>query len=54
MFKGSYGHLKFDHFLPGFTCRRLGLLYLWQYVIQYIALQSSTAQLESQGINDFY
>ena len=40
-FSGFYGHLKFVHFLLGFTCRRLGLLYLWQYFIQYIALQSS-------------
>ena len=48
--RGWHWHLKFDHFLPVFTCRRLGLLYLWQYFLQHITLQRSRSSLERLSI----
>ena len=35
---------------PVFTCRRLGLLYLWQYFLQHIALQRSRSSLERLSV----
>ena len=35
---------------PVFTCRRLGLLYFWQYFLQHIALQRSRSSLERLSI----
>ena len=49
---GWHWHLKFDHFLPVFTCRRLGLLYLWQYFLQHIALQRSRSSLERFSVEE--
>ena len=50
MFKAASSRLKFGHFLPVFTCHRLGLLYVWQYFLQHIALQRSRSSLERLSV----